>query len=163
MTRPLLLFSCLLLFTGLKGQSVSHVYKINDLLKRIHQKDTTYVINFWATWCKPCIRELPGFDSLYAETKNANTKIILVSLDFKDDLKKVNAFLLKNSIKAECVLLDEVNGNDYINTISTDWSGAIPATLFKTTQATTLIEHTLRLADLREQLLKLQRPATQAK
>ncbi|MDO8998836.1 MAG: TlpA disulfide reductase family protein [Bacteroidota bacterium] len=112
-----------------KTQIVSSVYKIDDLLNRIKSKDTTYVINFWATWCKPCVAELPSFDSL---SKVSNAKIILVSLDFKEDIeKKVNPFLQKKNIKLECVLLDEINGNDFINKVDPTWTGAIPATLFK--------------------------------
>jgi thiol-disulfide isomerase/thioredoxin len=64
------------------------VYKINDLLNRIKNNDTTYIVNFWATWCKPCVQELPAFDSLLTITKNSRTKIILVSLDFKEDIEK---------------------------------------------------------------------------
>lgn len=124
-----LLFSFLFLSNVVKTQTISHVYKINELVNRINNKDTTYVINFWATWCKPCVAELPTFDSL---SKVSNAKIILVSLDFKEDIeKKINPFLAKNNIKMECVILDEINGNDFINKIDSSWTGAIPATLIK--------------------------------
>ena len=110
------------------------VYKINDLLKRIHNNsDTIYIVNFWATWCKPCIQELPDFESFSRQNKSALVKIILVTMDFKEDLKtKVIPFLEKNKYSSEVVLLDEVNGNDFINKINTKWSGAIPATYFTT-------------------------------
>lgn len=110
------------------------VYKISDLLKRIHNNsDTIYVINFWATWCKPCIQEMPDFESFYRQNKPALVKIILVSMDFKEDLdKKLVPFLEKNKYSSEVVLLDEVNGNDFINKIHTKWGGAIPATYFTT-------------------------------
>lgn len=148
-TKPILLTSLLLLCLAFKAQTVSHTYKIGNLLKRINQPDTHYVVNFWATWCKPCIQELPAFDSLYAATKNTKVKVILVSLDFKEDLDaKVNPFLQKNSIKAECVLLDEVNGNDFVNKIANSWSGAIPATLFKNKTSAQLIEKKMKLAEL---------------
>ena len=124
-----LLISFLFLSFVVRTQTVSHVYKINELVNRINNKDTTYVINFWATWCKPCVAELPSFDSL---SKISNVKILLVSLDFKEDIeKKVNPFLAKNKITMECVVLDEINGNDFIDKIDKSWSGAIPATLFK--------------------------------
>ena len=110
------------------------VYKINDLLKRIHNNsDTIYVVNFWATWCKPCVQEMPDFESFYRQNKPALVKIILVSMDFKEDLeKKLVPFLEKNKYSSEVVLLDEVNGNDFINKIHTKWGGAIPATYFTT-------------------------------
>lgn len=110
------------------------VYKINDLLKRIHNNsDTIYVVNFWATWCKPCVQELPDFESFNRQNKSALVKIILVSIDFKEDLdKKLVPFLEKNKYSSEVVLLDEVNGNDFIDKINKKWGGAIPTTYFTT-------------------------------
>ncbi len=112
------------------SQQVSAVYKIGDLLKRIDNKsDTIYIVNFWATWCKPCVQELPEFEAFSKAHAKEKVKVLLVSLDFKEELnKKVNPFLLKNKYKTECVILDEVNGNDFIDKIDKRWSGAIPAT-----------------------------------
>ena len=121
-----------LFFTSffLKSQIIS-VYKINDLLRRIYNdSDTTYVVNFWATWCKPCVTELPEFEKLNNDTAIKNTKVLLVSMDFKEELnKKLKTFLEKHPYSSEIVLLDEINGNDFIDKISVQWSGAIPATL----------------------------------
>lgn len=120
-----------LLFVGFAtAQNKPSVYKIDDLLKRIHNSsDTIYVINFWATWCKPCVQELPDFEKLGLETKNTKVKVLLVSMDFKENLSdKVLPFLQKNNYKTECVLLDEIDGNSFINKVNPKWSGAIPAT-----------------------------------
>ena len=138
------------------SQSISGVYKIDALIQRIENKDTTYVVNFWATWCKPCVEELPAFDSLSAELRGSHVKIILVSLDFKEDLqKKVNPFLYKHHIKSDCVLLDEVNGNNFIDKISPEWSGTIPATLMKLGDSTVFLEKKLKLHDLKNAILGL--------
>lgn len=113
-----------------KGQTPS-VYKIDDLLTRIfNSSDTTYVVNFWATWCKPCVAELPDFEKIHNDYKSKKVKVLLVSIDFKEELnKRVKTFLDKTKYTAEVVLLDEVNGNDFIDKISKSWTGAIPATL----------------------------------
>ena len=128
--RNLFLILCILTFTKMNAQKVA-VYKINDLLKRIHNNsDTIYVVNFWATWCKPCVAELPGFEKIHKEFKNRKMKVLLVSMDFVEERdKKLKEFLKKNKYTCEVVLLDEINGNDFINKISEKWSGAIPATL----------------------------------
>ncbi len=117
-------------FTHVNAQTPS-VYKIDALLKRIdNNSDTTYIVNFWATWCKPCIAELPDFEKIHSEYAAKKVKVLLVSLDFKEELdKRVKTFFDKNKYTAEVILLDEVNGNDFINKISEKWSGAIPATL----------------------------------
>lgn len=122
-------------FTNVSAQKPA-IYKIDDLLKRIHNNsDTTYVVNFWATWCKPCVSELPEFERLHKESKDSKIKVLLVSMDFKEELdKRVKDFFDKNKYTCEVVLLDEVNGNDFINKISEKWSGAIPATYVTTKQ-----------------------------
>lgn len=108
------------------------IYKIDNLLKRIrNNSDTLYVVNFWATWCKPCVAELPDFEKINLEYKDQKVKVLLVSLDFKEDLKgRLIPFLQKAQYTSEVVLLDESNANEFIDAISKQWTGAIPATLF---------------------------------
>ena len=99
-----------------------------DYLNR--QSDTLYVINFWATWCKPCIKELPYFDSLAAQFPSEKIKVVLVSLDFQEKLEKVlKPFVANKNIKSEVVLFDDQQTDFWINDINQNWSGAIPATL----------------------------------
>jgi thiol-disulfide isomerase/thioredoxin len=112
------------------------VLKITDLEKRIkNNSDTTYIVNFWATWCAPCVKELPDFDSINTVYKNTKVKVLLVTMDFKEDLPKVKTFLLTKKIKSEIILLDEINGNYFIPKISDQWTGALPATLIVNNKA----------------------------
>jgi thiol-disulfide isomerase/thioredoxin len=113
-------------------QSKPKVLKIDKLVKRYTKsKDTLYIVNFWATWCKPCVAELPAFEEIHNEYKNKAVKVILVSMDFKEDLnKKLLPFLKKNNYTSEVVLLDEIDGNKFINRVDSSWTGSIPASLF---------------------------------
>ncbi len=119
-----------LLFNTSFSQNVP-VLKITDLKKRIeNNSDTTYIVNFWATWCSPCVKELPDFDSISKIYKDDKVKVLLVTMDFKEEVKsKVLPFILAKKLYSEVLLLDEVNGNYFIPKISKEWSGAIPATL----------------------------------
>ncbi len=141
----------------LKSQTVP-VYKIDGLLKRIYNtSDTVYVVNFWATWCKPCVAELPGFEKLHKMHINEPVKVLLVSMDFKEELnKKLIPFIAKHNYTTEIVLLDEVNGNDFINKIDERWSGALPATLItsKNKLKHEFIEKTMSYELLEEKLKK---------
>lgn len=88
------------------------------------------ILNFWATWCKPCVKELPAFEQVYAKYKDKGVKVVLVSLDFPEHVNKaVLPFIEKNKLKSEVVLLDDLDANAWIPKVSPEWSGAIPATL----------------------------------
>jgi len=95
-----------------------------------NENDTTYVINFWATWCKPCVEELPYFDQLFTEYRAEKIKIILVSLDFPKQIEsKLKPYLLKNKVLPQVMVLKDGNANEWIGQVSEDWDGAIPATI----------------------------------
>lgn len=105
------------------------VDKLNERLEK--GRDTTFVVNFWATWCAPCIKELPHFEKLQQDKKSEKLKVLLVSVDFKSRLEKsVIPFVKKRGLKNEVYLLDEKDQQVYIDKIDKTWSGAIPATLF---------------------------------
>lgn len=105
---------------------------INQLNERIKNgKDSTYVVNFWATWCAPCIKELPHFEKLSAEHKSEKLAVLLVSLDFKSKLSSsVVPFVKRKNLKNEVFLLNESSPQEFIDRIDPSWSGSIPATLF---------------------------------
>ncbi len=99
--------------------------------------DTLYIFNFWATWCKPCIEEMPHFDNLQKDVvlgknlANYNMKVVFVSLDNPKLMeKKVLPFIKENRYISEVVLLDAGEPDVWINEVSKDWTGSIPATLF---------------------------------
>lgn len=109
------------------------VVKFDRIEKIITTKtDEVQVINFWATWCAPCVKELPLFEKLGAE--RPGVKVTLVSLDFADKIETVNAFMTRKSIKSETVLLDEIDYNTWIDKVDASWQGAIPATLIVNTR-----------------------------
>lgn len=94
----------------------------------LSDSNTTYVVNFWATWCAPCVKELPHFEQLNSENKKV--KVVLVSLDFKNQYEaKLLPFLKKKAIKSEVVLLTDKDYNTWLPAVDKDWSGSIPATL----------------------------------
>lgn len=108
------------------------IYDNFEQLEHIFQyeNDTTYVINFWATWCKPCVAELPYFDDLYKEYKGEKLKIILVSLDFPKQIEtKLKPFIKNNNVLPEVKMLKDSDINRWGEKVSEEWDGAIPITL----------------------------------
>ncbi len=126
-------------------------YKVNDLLTRIANPDTFYIVNFWATWCGPCLKELPEFDKLNNDLSGKPVKVLLVSMDFKEAYpKKVSAVLKKKKITHEVVWFNETNANEFIPKISNEWQGSIPATFlsYKKTSYTNFFEGSIRASQL---------------
>src|SRR5579872_3574115 len=91
--------------------------KLGDLQKLIHQPGSVKVVNFWATWCGPCVKEMPLLEKLNHEDKTI--KVILVSMDYDldPDPSKVKRFIERKKILSEVVILTEENPNDWIEKI----------------------------------------------
>lgn len=132
MTKKVILNLFVLLFVtfSVQAQEKVTVYDTYDEFAKnvLIEDENVYVINFWATWCAPCIKELPYFEKLNADNKNV--KVILVSLDSKKDLdKKLIPFIEKRKLKSKVLLLADKDYNSWLSKVDADWSGAIPATL----------------------------------
>ncbi len=105
--------------------------KAVDLERIIAETKTPLIINMWATWCKPCIEEIPYFLGEIKDHKKDSLTILLVSLDFKEAFPgDISSFAKKRKINAPIVWLDETNADYFCPKVDAKWSGAIPATLF---------------------------------
>lgn len=119
------------------------------------EDDKTYVVNFWATWCKPCIVELPYFEKVNAEQKENNVEVILVSLDMPSMWKsKLEPFVEKKDIKSKVIILDDPKQNDWIPKVAEDWGGGIPATLIYNKDKRAFYEQGFTYEELNEELNK---------
>lgn len=112
------------------GQKFRTFEKFDDIEKAlVKENDTLFVINFWATWCAPCVKELPYFEAYNNENTNKKIKVILVSLDFSKQIDShFKPFLKKKNYNTEVVLLNDKDYNSWLPKVNPDWSGSIPAT-----------------------------------
>lgn len=129
--KPVLLITALLVTFTSSAQSSIPKLKMTDVVQRMNrQNDTTYVINFWATFCKPCVEEIPGFLKVTEKYKQQKVKLILVSLDLPSYYpKRIADYVTKNKWKASIAWLNETNADYFCPMIDSSWSGAIPATV----------------------------------
>lgn len=127
-----------LCFIGICGlltaQPVKKI-KMKELLHLIDTSKTPLVVNFWATWCGPCIREIPWFEKNIREFAGKKVKLILVSLDFGDEYPSgIAEFAKKNGYQAEIYWLNETIPEEFCPQIDKTWQGTIPVTLMVNNQ-----------------------------
>lgn len=95
-----------------------------------HPPDSTIlVINFWATWCRPCIEELPYFKQADSVLKGENYLFIYVSLDAPSDKKAPVKFIKQKKQGGRHYQLNETDLDQFINKIDPNWGGSIPYTI----------------------------------
>lgn len=130
MKRISILITILLISGSLAAQEIQKV-KITDLEKTINESKTPLIVNFWATWCMPCIEEIPYFQEEARKHNADSLQLILVSLDMKETYpQKLTSFVQKRKITSTVQWLDETNADYFCPKVDEKWSGAIPASLF---------------------------------
>jgi thiol-disulfide isomerase/thioredoxin len=111
------------------------------------------VVNFWATWCAPCVKELPYFEQLLDKYKNKNVKVILVSLDFPHLYDtKLKPFIKEHKLKSKVVALNDVDMNTWIPKVDKTWSGSIPATIIYKNNTRVFFEQSFTFETLEKEL-----------
>jgi thiol-disulfide isomerase/thioredoxin len=106
------------------------IIKLADLQSILTTKsDQIQVINFWATWCGPCVKELPLIEKLGQEREDVRVTLVSLDLDLDANPEKVYKFVERKGLQSEVLILDEPDPNSWIDKIDKNWSGSIPATI----------------------------------
>ncbi|WP_103865032.1 thioredoxin family protein [Aquimarina sp. I32.4] len=116
----------------------------------------TRIINFWATWCKPCIVELPYFELINSRYPDDKVEVILVSLDLPSQVEsRLIPFVKKQKIKSKIILLDDPDANNWIPKVNSNWSGSIPATIIYKNGTINFYERSFTYNELEKELKKV--------
>jgi hypothetical protein len=109
------------------------VVKAPEIIERAKKETGVLVINFWSTWCKPCIEEIPHFIKVYDSLRTNGVRLWLVSQDTKDLYisGKLKNYIANNQgwANAKLFWFNETDADYYCPIIDKKWSGVIPATL----------------------------------
>jgi thiol-disulfide isomerase/thioredoxin len=151
-SRFIYLIACLSINYYSFSQKNVTVIKFSDLEQIIQKDDGIYVINFWASWCGPCVAEMPAFETLSNDLRLNNVKVVFISLDFKRDLANVKKFVEEKKINSPVYLLDEPDYDSWIDKVNPKWSGTIPATLIGQGKRQEFYEQTFDYQTLNEKV-----------
>ena len=134
--KKLLIAFCFSLFAAAAFCQNIPKMKITDIEKYIKSSaDEVLVLSFWATFCKPCVAEIPSFISITNKYKSSHVKLLLVSLDLPSYYPaKILSFAKKHHLNTNIAWLNETNADYFCPKIDAQWSGSIPATLIINTK-----------------------------
>lgn len=151
------LFAAILLVLSVMALSAQDIRVVDyQQLKPYLEKnnDTTYVVNFWATWCLPCVKEMPYFQKIHDQFAGRGVKVLLVSLDFVNHIdSRLKPFIQKHQLTPEVIVLNDPDANSWISQVNPAWSGALPATLVYNRQSVDFYEKSFTYEEL-EQIVK---------
>jgi thiol-disulfide isomerase/thioredoxin len=127
-----ILFVSFLLFPAMQATAQDiPKWKLADLRQSIDSSSGPTILNFWATFCAPCLKEIPYFDKASEQYKKDSLQLFFISLDAEDAYpKKINDFTKRLKVKSPVIFLDETNADAFCPVVDKSWSGAIPGTLF---------------------------------
>jgi hypothetical protein len=138
MKRPFLLLLVLLLCLATAAQTIP-AWKTPDLDRYLRSAKRPLVLNLWATFCQPCVEEIPYFQTALGIKAGPQGKaappgkadLLLLSLDMKGDYPaKIAAFARRHGFRAPIAWLSETDADVYGPVIDSTWTGALPASIF---------------------------------
>lgn len=114
--------------TAQQQAKVVKLAEIQDILSK--QDGRVRVVNFWATWCGPCIAEMPLFEKLTAQNRpDVEVYLVSMDLDLDPNVEKVHKFVARKKLKSTVLIIDEPDPTSWIDKVDKEWSGALPATI----------------------------------
>jgi len=129
MIKIFLIVALIATTTLVNAQEIKKV-KADTVVKMINESTKPLIINFWATWCRPCVNELTYFEKVVDKFKDKNVELILISVDYPEDYERVVSFVKAKGYKVKAYWLDEQETNVIQTKIDKGFEGVIPASLF---------------------------------
>jgi thiol-disulfide isomerase/thioredoxin len=129
--RSLIIITSILCFSFTVPAQKIPAWKITDLETYIHQSPSPVIISFWATFCKPCLEEIPYFEEMVKKYNREGVTLLLVSLDLQEQYPKdISTSISLRKFSSAVVWLNETNADYFCPKVDSAWSGSLPSSLF---------------------------------
>ena len=152
--RTLFTIFCLLFLSiSVKAQNIERTdyHSIDAVLNS--RDDTTYIVHFWATWCRPCKEEFSDFMKLYKKHRDDEVRIIFVTFDMPHEAdKSLIPYLKKNHYHASVWVVDATKVHEWLNKVSKEWNGTVPATIIAKQGRKHFFEHMMDYTALKSEV-----------
>ena len=129
----ILLFMMASLFSLGQAPQIIKLEKLQQLISE--KNDQIKIFNFWATWCAPCVKELPLFEKFGQQHPEIKIYLVSMDIDLDPDVQKVFKFVERKKLNSNVLILDEQDPNAWISKIDNHWQGSLPATLVINTKS----------------------------
>jgi peroxiredoxin len=115
----------------LAAESVSVAPANADALKALRKNDSGKfrLVNFWATWCAPCMVEFHEFITINRMYRHRDFEVVTVSMNRPEEQKTVAEFLKKEQASNRNLIFAATDREKLINAFEPEWSGAVPYTV----------------------------------
>jgi peroxiredoxin len=100
-------------------------------LRKLRRNPTgkTLLVNFWTTWCGPCIAEFPEFQKMWRMYRNRPFELVMVSANFPDEEKGVRKVLDANHATTRNLIFSGTDTYEQMAAFDPEWNGAVPYTM----------------------------------
>lgn len=135
MKKTLALLAFILLFQLAKAQDIRMISADSVISILNSRPDSgTLVVNFWATWCKPCVHELPFFSKADSTLQGENVQFVFVSFDPSSSVNQVKKFIIRSGLSGTHFIIGNYDLLTFTREVDRKWEGGIPYTAVITGQ-----------------------------
>lgn len=131
MKNNVLIFLLICLPFATQAQPKVTTIQTSDLIQLVDSSSTPIIISFWATWCSPCLHEIPWLEKSIAAKSQDSITLVLVCIDGAKTTRELEVFVARKGFRSRVVLWQRPNFDAFALAMNIKWTEGIPATYLR--------------------------------